>query len=57
MYVLSGQLTVILITMYYEEINGRLKSGNACYHSVFQLPFPKIKGCGIQNYNFACCFE
>jgi len=42
MYDLSGQLTVILITFYQEEINGRLKSGNACYHSVFQFAFPKI---------------
>ena len=42
MYDLSGQLTVILIPIYQEEFNGRLKSGNACNHSVFQFASPKI---------------
>jgi hypothetical protein len=55
MYDLSGQLTVILITIYQEDVNGRLKSGNACYHSVQNilstiLLSQKYKGYGIQNY-------
>ena len=31
-----------------EEIKSKLRSGNACYHSVFQV--------AIQKYNFAGCF-
>jgi hypothetical protein len=33
-----------------EVIKNRLKSGNACYHSVQDLLSSE------QNYNFACCF-
>ena len=44
-----------------EEIKSRLKSGNACYHSVQNLLSSsflskKFKGYDIQNYYFACCF-
>jgi len=43
-----------------EEIKGRLKSGNACYHSVqnlvFQFATQKFKNYDIRNYNFAFCF-
>jgi hypothetical protein len=42
------------------EIKSRLKSGNACYHSVqnlvFQFTIQKRKDEDIQNYNLACCF-
>jgi len=41
-----------------EEIKSRLKSGNACYHSVqnlvFQFAIQKFEDYDIQNYNFAC---
>ena len=40
-----------------DEIKSRLKSGNACYHSVLNLVFQfatqKFKDSDIQNYNFA----
>jgi len=43
-----------------EEIKSRLRSGNACCHSVqnlvFQVAIQKFKDQDIQNYNFACCF-
>ena len=44
-----------------EEIKSRLKSGNACYHSVqnllsSSLLFKNLKIKDIQNYNFASCF-
>jgi len=45
----------------HEEIKTRLKSGNACYHSVqnllsSSLKSKKLKVNDIQNYNFACSF-
>ena len=44
-----------------EEIKSRLRSGNACCHSVknpfvFQVATQKFEDQDIQNYNFACCF-
>jgi hypothetical protein len=43
-----------------EEIKNRLKSGNACYHSVQNLLssslLSKNKDRYIKNFNFACCF-
>jgi hypothetical protein len=44
-----------------EEIKGRLKSGNAYYHSVqnllsSSLLSKKFKNKDIQNYKFSCCF-
>ena len=44
-----------------EEIRSRLKSGNACYHSVqnffvFQFTIQKFKDYDTQNYNLACYF-
>ena len=43
-----------------EEFKNRLKSGNACYHSVQNLLSSgllfSIKDYDIQNYNLACCF-
>ena len=44
-----------------EEIKGRLKSGNACYHSVRNLLSSSLLSKNIkfnnkQNYNSACCF-
>ena len=43
-----------------EAIQNRLKSGNACYHSVQNLStsslLSKIKDDDIQNNNFACSF-
>ena len=50
----SGQLTVILITIYQEEVNGGLKSRNACYHLVQNilstiLLSPKYKSYDTQN--------
>jgi len=44
-----------------EEIQSRLKSGNACYHSVqnilsSSLLIQKYKDSGICNFNFSCCF-
>ena len=38
-----------------EEIKSRLRSGNACYHSV-SIVFQKFKDQDILNYTFACCF-
>jgi hypothetical protein len=40
----------------HEEIKSRLKSGNACYHSVQNLLSSRFqsKNWGIQNYNFTC---
>jgi hypothetical protein len=44
----------------HEEIKSRLKSGNACNHSVqnlvFQFANQKRKDSDLQNYNLACCF-
>ena len=43
----------------HEEIKGRLKSGNACYHSVqnrLVSQYDIKKDEGIENYNFPCCF-
>ena len=44
-----------------EEIKSRLRSGNACYHSVQDLSssrllFKNLIHQDIQNYNFAYCF-
>ena len=43
-----------------EKIKSRLKSGNACYHSVqniiFQFAIQKYKDYDTRNYNLACCF-
>ena len=44
-----------------EEIKSRLKTGNACYYSVQNIPssclLPKnLKDYDIQNWNSACCF-
>jgi len=43
-----------------EEINSRLKSGNACYQSVRNLLSSSLLSknikINIQNHNFACCF-
>ena len=41
-----------------EEIKSRLKSGNACYHSVQNLLSSRLlsKNLKIKNCNFACCF-
>ena len=39
-----------------EEIKSRLKSGNACYHSVQKLMSSSLLSKNTQNYNFACCF-
>jgi hypothetical protein len=39
----------------HKEIKGRLKSGNACYHSVFATQ--KYEDLDIQNYNVAGCFD
>jgi hypothetical protein len=40
-----------------EEIKSRLKSGNACYHSVPNLLSSRLlsKNTTVQNYNFTCC--
>ena len=38
-----------------EEIKSRLKSGNACYHSVQNLLSSGLLSKNL-NYNFACCF-
>jgi hypothetical protein len=44
----------------HEEIKSRLKSGNACHHSVQNLfssrLLSKNKDQGTQNCNFTCCF-
>jgi len=45
----------------HEEFKIRLKSGNACYHSVqnllsSSLQSKKFKDNDLQNYNFACSF-
>jgi hypothetical protein len=43
-----------------EKTKNRLKSGNACYHSVqntvFQFAIQKYKDYDTQNYNLACYF-
>jgi hypothetical protein len=40
-----------------EEIKSRLKSGNACYHSVQNLLSSGLLSKNLKvNYNFACCF-
>jgi hypothetical protein len=41
-----------------KEIKSRMKSGNACYHSVQYLLSSSLlsKYLNIHNYNFACCF-
>ena len=40
----------------HEEIKSRLKSGNACYHSVQNLLSSSLLFKNIKNCNFACCF-
>jgi hypothetical protein len=44
----------------HEEIRSRLKSGNACYHSVQNLLssslLSKKVDRDLQNYNIVCCF-
>jgi hypothetical protein len=44
----------------HEEIKSRLKSGNACYHSVqnffFQFKIQECKDHGVNNHNFAFLF-
>ena len=44
-----------------QEMKSRLKSGNACYHSVqnilsSSLQSKNFKDRDIKKYNFACCF-
>jgi len=39
-----------------EEIKSRLRSGNACYHSVQNLLSSRLLSKNLKNYNFACCF-
>jgi len=43
-----------------KEIRGRLRSGNACYHSVQNLLSSRLLSKNLKiyiyNYNFACCF-
>jgi len=63
MMTLSKYLGKILTNLYciHEEIKSRLKSGNACYHSVQNLVYPSSLSKNIkvkirQSCNFACCF-
>jgi len=40
-----------------EEIKSRLKSGNACYHSVQKRLSSRLLSKNVTiNYNFVCCF-
>ena len=39
-----------------EEIKSRLRLGNAYYHLVQNLLFPRLLSKNLKNYNFACCF-
>jgi len=39
-----------------EEIKSRLRSGNACYHSVQNLLSSRLQSKNLKKYNFACCF-
>jgi len=56
------ELKYLEITLTYqnsirEEIKSRVKSENACYHTVQNLLFSSLLSKNLKNYYFACCFE